>query len=90
MSTTTITTTTTTTPTRDRGDRYGPIEWAQSEWRAATDLADDEVGSIVDHVAICAAEYDGRERQHCAHQNHVVHVRTRHLDVPVQVVRLSK
>jgi len=23
------TTTTTTTKTRDRGDRYGPIEWAQ-------------------------------------------------------------
>jgi len=28
MSTTTTTTTTTAT-TRDRGDRYGPIEWAQ-------------------------------------------------------------
>ena len=29
MSTTTTTTTTKTTTMRDRGDRYGPIEWAQ-------------------------------------------------------------
>jgi len=29
MSTTTTTTTTTTMTTRDRGDRYGPMEWAQ-------------------------------------------------------------
>ena len=33
MSTTTTTTTTTTiTTTRDRGDRYGPIEWAQLQY----------------------------------------------------------
>jgi len=30
----TTTTTTTTTTTHERGDRYGPIEWAQLESRA--------------------------------------------------------
>ena len=37
------TTTTTTTTTRDRGDGYGPMEWAQLsmeslEWRLCSDL----------------------------------------------------
>ena len=31
MSMTMTTTTTTTTTTRDRGDRYGPMKWAQLE-----------------------------------------------------------
>jgi len=44
MSTTTsTTTTTTTTTTRDRGDRYGSMEWAQK--------------SNVSHVALVHTEY---------------------------------
>jgi len=31
---------TTTTTTRDRGDRYGPIEWAQSHYRQSYDNTD--------------------------------------------------
>jgi len=37
------TTTSTTTTTRDRGDRYGHIEWAQQEGLAVASIARDVV-----------------------------------------------
>jgi len=40
------------------------------------------MSGLVDDVVVSAAEYDGCERQHGAHQDHVVHVGTRHLYVP--------
>jgi len=50
---TTSTTTTTTTTTRDRGDRYGPIKWAQRVkstdiiYTTPTDLPEDVYGEQV-------------------------------------------
>jgi len=41
--------TTTTTTTRDRGDRYGPMEWAQS---GGTDIDNN----------VCMSAYTARER----------------------------
>jgi len=47
MSTTTMTTT-----TRDRGDRYGPMEWAQS-WIHDLNTLNPKIHKLIDDIVIC-------------------------------------
>jgi len=49
MSMSTTTTTTTTTTMRDRGDHYGPLEWAQSHCRLGYNLVRHFICSISLH-----------------------------------------